>query len=103
MHPQPHQTPKSTASKNGHHYKIGLAQHITTFTTLHPSPRINTNTLKILIRYIATIPMDPSNPPWKKAPEIGSEKKPDMASTTQAKILILTKGYMDYKTYYEPR
>ena len=47
--------------------------------------------------------MDPSNPPWKKAPAIESEKKPDMASTTLEKILILTKDYMDYKAYYEPK
>ena len=47
--------------------------------------------------------MDPLNLPHKTVPVIGFEKKPDMASITPVKTLILTKGYMDYKTYYEPK
>ena len=45
--------------------------------------------------------MDPSKLPHKTVQVIGFEKKPDTTSITPTKILILTRGYMDYKTYYE--
>jgi hypothetical protein len=72
-------------------------------TTPHPSLHTNTNTPINLIPYIVTTRMDPSNLPHKTIQVIGFEKKPDTASITPAKILILTRGYMDYKTYYEPK